>query len=159
MVGVLLDTNVVSEGMKPKPNPLVLAFLVETRDHWLSVVTLHELEYGVKILPPGNRREGIAVTVGNIASRYRDRILPVDRDIAERAAELRARARALGRVLESPDSIIAATAAAEDLCLATRNVSDFDGLDLDLVNPWEDVALPRTRIHAGLPPSGLPPGS
>ena len=136
MTGFLLDTNVVSEPMRDAPDPRVVAFLSRQQDLWLSAVVLHELEFGVDLLPPGRRREGIAAALSALVGLYEDRILPLGRAEASRAAAFRAQARRSGRVLDLADALIAGTADAHDLALATRDVRDFEGLGLALVDPW-----------------------
>lgn len=136
MNGVLLDTNVVSETVRREPDANVLAFLSSEPNLWLSVIVLHELEYGIELMTPGRRRDAIASAVRSLAPRVR-RIVPIGPAEAEHAAELRARARRDGRTLDLGDALIAATAGVRRLALATRNVSDFEGLDLRLINPWD----------------------
>ncbi len=137
MSGFLLDTNIVSEYTRPLPNPAVVEFLDEQDDLWLSAVVIHELEYGIAILDEGRRRNRIRIAVSRFLEGYRDRILPVDRRICELAALMRALARQDGRTLDLSDALIAGTARVRGLSLATRNVRDFRGLDIDIVNPWE----------------------
>lgn len=137
MSGFLLDTNVISELTKDAPHSGVTAFLTDVEDMWLSAVVLHELDFGVELLPPGRRREGISAALSAFVSEYADRVLPVGRTEAARAAALRARAHRAGRVLDMGDALIAGTAMAHALSIATRNVRDFDGLDIDVVNPWD----------------------
>ena len=136
MTGVLLDTNVVSELTRETPDSRVLAFLAGHDDLWLSAVVLHELDFGVGLLPPGRRRDGISAALSAFVTEYEDRILPVGRPEARQAAALRARAHRSGRVLDLGDALIAGTASANDLSVATRNVRDFDGLGLDVIDPW-----------------------
>ncbi|WP_419944355.1 PIN domain-containing protein [Candidatus Poriferisodalis sp.] len=146
MNGILLDTNVVSETVRREPDANVVAFLSSEPNLWLSVIVLHELEYGIGLMAPGRRRDAIASAVRSIASAVR-RIVPVGPAEAEYAAELRANARRAGRTLELGDALIAATAGVRRLGLATRNVSDFEGLDLRLIDPWE---------HMGDAPAAVP---
>lgn len=137
MTGFLLDTNVVSETMKPDRDPGVTEFLHERHDHlWLSVIVLHELEYGVRLLPEGRRRREIATLVAGIVTNYEDRILPVAREAAQRAARLRARARRAGKPAQTGDSLIAGTAEVNSLVVATRNAEHFAPFDVEIVNPW-----------------------
>lgn len=136
MTGVLLDTNVVSELTRETPDSRVLAFLAGHDDLWLSAVVLHELDFGVGLLPPGRRRDSISAALSAFVTEYEDRILPVGRSEARQAAALRARAHRSGRVLDLGDALIAGTASANDLSVATRNVRDFDGLGLDVIDPW-----------------------
>ena len=136
MSGFLLDTNVVSEMVKPSPERSVLEFLTEQPDLWLSVIVYHEMKFGLDLLPQGNRRRRLSLVVSALFAEYDDRILPVDRPEAEQAAALRAEVRKSGRTLNLADALIAGTAKAHGLCVATRNIADFDGLDVDVLNPW-----------------------
>ena len=137
MTGCLLDTNVVSETMKSAPNSRVTAFLVENDGLWLSSMVVHELEYGVRWLPQGNRHSLLREALQRLVSEYEDRILPLDKAGARWAAQFRAQERRSGRTLDLGDALVAGTARAHDLALATRNIADFEHLDVDLVNPWD----------------------
>ncbi len=136
MSGYLLDTNVVSELTNDVPDAGVVAFLLEHDDLWLSSVSIHELEYGLRLLPDGRRRDRLYAAHSGIMSIYGDHILPLDRAGAELAAALRAHTRRSGRTLDLGDALIAGIAQANELTVATRNVRDFDGLGVDVVNPW-----------------------
>ena len=136
MNGVLLDTNVVSETARPEPDAKVLTFLSNEPNLWLSTIVVHELEYGLQLMTPGRRRDAVASAIRSLATQVR-RIVPLGYDEAEHAAVLRARTRQAGRTLELGDALIAATAAVRHLTLATRNTAHFEGLDLELLNPWE----------------------
>ena len=136
MRGFLLDTNVVSEMTKRRPSPQVIAFLAQSRDLWLVSLVVHELEFGVRLIPPGRRRERLRADIARLLRRYEDRILPVDRASAEWAARFRAGAVRSGRPPDLIDVLIAGTAKAHDLVIVTRNVGDFESLDVDMVNPW-----------------------
>ena len=137
MNGFLLDTNVVLELTKNMPDSRVIAFLAAQNDLWLSIIVLHELDFGLNLLPLGRRRDRISVALATFVTEYKDRILPVDRPEAEQAASLRVQAGRSGRVLHLGDALIAGTARTHNLAVATRNVADFDGLDVDVTNPWE----------------------
>ena len=139
MSGFLLDTNVVSEMTRSAPDARVLAFLGAQHDFWLSSVVVCELEFGVRLLPQGRRRDELEAGLAGIIAGYEGRILPLERREAEWAAELRAHARRSGRVLDLGDAFIAGTAKAHDLAVATRNITDFEYLDIDIVNPWEGL--------------------
>ena len=147
----LLDTNVVSELTKDAPNPRVVAFLTEQDDLWLSALVLHELEFGLELLPPGQRRDGLRSVLSEFIAAYEDRILPLDRIGAERAAQFRAQAHRCGRVLDLGDALIAGTAKVHSLSVATRNVGDFADIDVDVINPWEDgLTTPnKSTVEAG----------
>ncbi len=137
MSGYLLDTNVVSELTKNVPHPQVMAFLAERHDLWLSAMVLHELEFGLQLLPPGQRIDGLRAVLAGFITGYEHRILPLERSGAEWAARFRAQAIRSGRVLDLGDALIAGTAKAHDLAVATRNVGDFEYLGVAVTNPWE----------------------
>lgn len=137
MSGYLLDTNVVSEIFREAPDFQVRSFLAEQEDLWLSVIALHELEFGLNLLPRGRRREDLRTALSSYVEAYADFILPVTRTEAEQAALLRVQAQRGGRVLHLADALIAGTAIVHNLMLATRNVKDFTALDVNVVNPWE----------------------
>lgn len=137
MNGFLLDTNVVSELTKDVPDSRVVAFLAAQGDLWLSTIVLHELEFGLNLLPLGRRRDRIGTALSAFVAEYENRVLPVGRQEAEQAAALRAQARRSGRVLHVSDALIAGTAKAHNLVVATRNVDDFDGLEVGVTNPWD----------------------
>ena len=138
MTEYALDTNVVSEPTKDVQNQRVIAFLHEqTAQLWLPSVVVHEMEYGIRLMPQGQRRERLSAAVNGILTSYGNRILPLERTGAEWAALYRAQARRDGRLLRLSDALIAGIARANDLTVATRNVRDFDGLDVEVFNPWE----------------------
>lgn len=137
MSGLLLDTNVVSESTQPEPNSNVLAFLASETNCWLSSMVIHELEYGIRRMPYGRRRDQVAAVIRALIDETAHRILPIGLPEAVHAAEFRARLRRSGRTLSISDSFIAATGAVHNLALVTRNTTDFEGLDLRLINPWE----------------------
>ena len=137
MSGFLLDTNVLSELTREVPHPGVIAFLAEQEDLWLPSLVVHELEYGVQLLPQGRRRDHLQALLTSIISTYADRILALDRPAAESAARLRAQARRMGRPLDLGDALIAGIAQSNVLTIATRNVRDFDYVDVTVISPWE----------------------
>ena len=137
MNGCLLDTNVVSETMRFAPHERVVAFLTAREELWLSSILIHELEYGVQCLPRGQKRDVLRSALRNLLTDYSDRILDLDSGAAVWAARFRAQARGRGRNLELGDALIAGTARSRELTIATRNVRDFAGLDVNVVNPWD----------------------
>ena len=137
MNGYLLDTNVISELTKESPDPRVIEFLSEHENLWLSTIVMHELEFGLQLLPEGSRRYSLQVVLSEFIAEHQDRILPVDRKEAEWAARLRSQARRFGRVLHLGDALIAGTARVHGLSVVTRNTEDFAGLDIRVRNPWE----------------------
>jgi len=139
-VSFLLDTNVVSEWVKPKPDPHVVAWLAEVDEDrvFLSVVTLAEVRRGVELLPAGRRRERLAAWLADeLPARFEGRILGIDERVAAAWGIAMARSQRRGAVLGSMDGFLAATAAAHRLTLATRNVRDFEVAGIPLFDPWE----------------------
>lgn len=137
MSGCLLDTNVISETAKPSPDARVLAFLDAEREAAFSSITAFELERGVEQLPNGRRKrqlaEWLALTLGGPYP-----IVALDLKIARTAARLEVHLRRAGRGIDLRDLFIAATAVERGLRLATRNVAHFNGLGLELVDPFSD---------------------
>lgn len=136
---IVLDTNVVSEAMKPVRNPIVQAWLdrqtAETL--FLSSVTLAELLFGIRSLPAGRRKNILDETLDGLLALFNGRVLPFDTDAARRFAELAVKARAAGKGFPTPDGYIAAIAAARGFIVATRDVSSFRAAGLNVINPWE----------------------
>jgi len=140
VTGVLLDTNVISEITRPHPDAQVVRFLEELDNGWLSVVTRHELRFGIALLSPSRRRDQLAEAVDGLLYTYADRVLPILEAEADEAAALRARARMSGRVIHLADAFLAATATVHGLAIATRNVTDFAGIGIMVIDPWESPA-------------------
>jgi hypothetical protein len=136
--GYLLDTNVISEIARPKRDRGVVSFLDGLDDAFISVITLHELAFGLERLEPGSRRRTLTETIEKFLALYHDRLLSVGAAEARSAAMLRAGQQDRGRALYLADTLIAATALTNGLILATRNTSDFEGLGISLVDPWSD---------------------
>jgi|SRR5271156_3154157 len=136
MTSYLVDTNVVSETIRAAPSPMVDAFLRHETDLWLSVVALHELTYGVTHVADPARHLKLTAWIATLTNRFRGRIINVDEAIAEMAGRLRAYASSRGRTLEPLDSLMAATAMVNSYTLLTRNIRDFEYLNMPLRNPW-----------------------
>ena len=136
MNGFLLDTDVISELTRETPGSKIISFFVEHDELWLSAIVVHELKIGIELLPPGNRRDRIYSVFINLVSQYSDRILPMGDSEANQAAIYRAQQHRAGRILDLGDALIAGTAKVNGLALATRNVRDFEHLELELINPW-----------------------
>ena len=137
MTDYALDTNVISEVTKDAPEQRVVAFLHGSSDtFWLPSVVVHELEYGIALLPTGRRRNRLRELIDSILLEYRNHILPLDRAGAEWAARYRAQILRSGRAPDLIDTLIAGIVKAHNMPLATRNVRDFDRLDIPIVNPW-----------------------
>jgi predicted nucleic acid-binding protein len=137
-VNFLLDTNAVSEWVKPRPNPGLVGWM-ESADEdriFLSVVSLAELCYGVERMAPGRRRNRLEQWLQHeLPLRFEGRILPVGANVAEAWGRTVSRSEAAGRPIEAMDAFLAATAETHQLTLVTRNVSDFPLLKT-VLNPW-----------------------
>jgi len=135
----LLDTNVVSEWMKPHPNPGVVAWLADVDEDrvFLSVITLTELRYGIERMAPGHRRKRLDEWLEEeLPLRFEGRILAIDGAVADACGKVVARTEALGRRLEAMDAFLAATALVHRLTVVTRNTSDFQPTVRGVLNPW-----------------------
>ena len=139
MTGFLLDTNVVSELVKPKPDDRVRRWIEETNESilFLSVLTLGEIRNGVERLRSGRRRGRLESWLQvDLPSRFQDRILPIDSAIADRWGRVSAIAAAKGKPVPVIDGLLAATAIHHNLTLVTRNSSDVSGTGVPTLNPW-----------------------
>lgn len=135
----LLDTNVVSEWTKPRPNAGVVQWLaqVEEDDVFVSVVTFAALRHGVERLPAGDRRRRVDEWLRNdLALRFEERVIGVDGAVADEWGRVIARRESRGRPLGAMDELIAATAQIHELTLVTRNVADFQATAKSVLNPW-----------------------
>ena len=135
----LLDTNVVSEWTRPRPDAGVVRWLAEADEDllFLSVITLAELRRGVERMTPGSRRTRLEDWLTtDMRLRFEHRVVAVDEDIADQWARVVAQSEAIGRPISSMDAFLAATAIQRDLTMVTRNVSDFARLGLSITNPW-----------------------
>jgi toxin FitB len=151
-VSYLLDTNVVSEWTKPRPNPGVIEWLSQVAEDevFLSVVTFAELRHGIEWLAAGRRRRRLDEWLrGELALRFEGRIVLIDGAIADEWGRLVARQEARGRPIAAMDGLIAATAQVHALTLVTRNATDFRVSVKAVLNPWkwpaaqtEAVAIP-----------------
>ena len=134
----LLDTNVLSEVWHPKGSELVKHRVAsEMESVRISVITMGEIDRGIRAMQKGARRTNLEQYYNEIRDDYGHRLLPVTLRVAEWWAEMTLLARQNGRILHPADGLIAATAYANELSLWTRNTKDFDGLGLDLFDPWE----------------------
>jgi hypothetical protein len=135
----LLDTNVVSEWTKSKPNANLIAWLalVDEDQTFLSVITIAEIKFGIERLKPGQRRAGLESWLhGDLDARFERRVLPVDAAVAQAWGKITAERAALGRPVAIMDGFIAATALVHGLTLVTRNTADFEHTGAPLLNPW-----------------------
>jgi predicted nucleic acid-binding protein len=137
---ILLDTNVVSEAMKPQPHPAVRAWLNhQSADTlYLSSVTLAELLFGIGALPPGKRKDMLARALDGLMGLFQGRVLPFDAEAARHYAELAVAARLAGRGLPTPDGYIAGIAASRGFLVASRDTAPFEAAGVTVINPWAD---------------------
>jgi predicted nucleic acid-binding protein len=136
---IVLDTNVVSEAMKPEPHPPVRAWLNNqaAATLYLSSVTLAELLFGIAALPAGKRKDMLAQALDGLMGLFRDRVLPFDIDAARRYADLAVMARNRGRGFPTPDGYIAAIAASRGFMVASRDTAPYEAASVSVINPWE----------------------
>ena len=140
MSGFLLDANVISELVKPRPEPKVVSWIEEIDENllYLSVLTLGEIRKGVTALPRSARRTALESWLeSDLRLRFSKRILPVDEQVADRWGSLAGQAQKDGRSLPVIDGLLAATAIHHNLTLVTRNISDAAGTGVAVFNPWQ----------------------
>jgi predicted nucleic acid-binding protein len=138
-VRLLLDTNVLSEVTRPAPDARVLDWLegLDEDRSFISVVSIAEIRRGVALMDEGRKREALAEWLArDLPQRFDQRVLPVDEPVALAWGDLMGLAKRSGRGLSSMDGLIAATAIAQQLTLATRNTMDFEGFGIELFDPW-----------------------
>ena len=142
---IVLDTNVVSELMRPASDSNVLNWLNTqvAEELWLNSVVVSKLLFGIARLPSGARKRQLADTfAAMLGEDFAGRVLPFDLEAAVVYAELASGGEAKGRPVEMADAQIAAICLAQGAKLATRNLKHFEGLGLVLVNPWDAASSP-----------------
>jgi toxin FitB len=138
--GFLLDTNCISEAVRPRPEHRVVEWMDGTDESllFLSVLTLGEIRRGVAALPQSRRRSQLEAWLElELPARFAERILPIDVQVADRWGQLTADAKRRGRPLATVDALLAATAMHHNLTLVSRNVADFEGAPVPVLNPWD----------------------
>jgi predicted nucleic acid-binding protein len=136
----LLDTNVVSEWVKPLPNPQVVRWLSEVDEDqvFLSVASLAEIRRGIELMDPGKRRDRLTDWLTReLPARFERRVLDIDSRVAETWGVVMARGHKAGLNVGSLDAFFAATVEVYRLTLVTRNVQHFEKLGVPLFNPWQ----------------------
>ena len=136
---IVLDTNVISEPLRQAPENRVTEWIdaqaLETL--YLSAITVAELRFGLAALPAGKRRDRLQASLEKqVLPLFVGRVLPFDMSASQAYSELMAKARAAGLAMGAADGYIAATAAANGMMVATRDVSPFKAAGLDVINPW-----------------------
>ena len=139
---IVLDTNVVSELMRPSPNPAVESWIANrpAASLFFSAVGEAELRFGLAIMSVGRRRDALAAEIeAMLRDDFADRILPFDSDAARVYAAIAAGRRATGRPIAEADCQIAAITRSRGIALATRNIRDFQDMGIDIIDPWTDT--------------------
>ena len=140
---ILLDTNILSELMRAAPEAAVEQWLADqpAASVFISAITEAELRYGLALMPPGKRQSALAVEIENMLGEdFSGRILPFDSPAAVAFAEIAAERRQAGRPISQADAQIAAIARSRGAALATRNVPDFEGCGVEIINPWSSAS-------------------
>ena len=135
----VIDTNVASELMRPAPSPNVEAWIAQqdAEAMYLTAVSEAELLYGVAIMPAGKRRNALEAAMrGWLDLGFTQRILPFDSAAARAYAEIASGRRRAGRPIGEADCQIAAISRSRGAVLVTRNVRDFEGTEVEIVDPW-----------------------
>ena len=140
MSGFLLDTNCISELVKPKPEPRVVEWM-EAADEamlYLSVLTVGEIRKGLAGIPQSKRRTRLETWLEvDLQARFAGRIMPIDAAVADRWGVIAAGAKRSGKGLSVIDGLLAATALHHNLTIVSRNASDFTNAQVQVLNPWE----------------------
>ena len=137
---IILDTNVISELMKPVPSVAVETWLARHGQEELHTTVMCQAEIlaGIALLPPGRRRQDLHHRAGwTFAQAFPDRVLPFDGEAAPHFAEVVAQRQKAGSRMGLPDAVIAAIARRWQAALVTRNVRDFEGCGIELRDPWQ----------------------
>jgi toxin FitB len=139
---IILDTNVVSELMRAKPAPAVLAWLQQSSGAGLytTAVTVAEIRYGIARLPEGQRRESLHQAANEIFAAFPRQVLPFDLAAAGTYADVVAGRERLGHPIDGFDAQIAAICRAQAATLATRNTKDFIDTGIEVIDPWQDAS-------------------
>ncbi|WPD23318.1 MAG: type II toxin-antitoxin system VapC family toxin [Candidatus Electrothrix scaldis] len=136
---ILLDTNILSEPMRPSPNEQVISWLDEqiVTDLFICAVTKAEIELGIALLPEGRRKKALFSAAQELFSKFSERCLAFGAAEASIYAAVIANTRAKGETMSVEDAMIAAVALSYDFTLATRDIKDFNGIDdISLINPF-----------------------
>lgn len=136
---IILDTNVISALMRSEPDPVVVRWLdgLPPESLWITAITVFEVRLGLEVLAAERRRRLLeAAFAAALEEDFEGRVLPFDQAAAQTAGQLAAERRRSGRTVEIRDVQIAGIAKARKSAVATRNLRHFEGLGLDLLDPW-----------------------
>lgn len=136
---IVLDTNVVSEVVRPEPNAAVVAWLNQQPAHalYLSAITIAEVNFGLESMPDGKRRQSLALRYGEVFARFLNAPLPFDTAAAAAYGKLAAYAKAAGKGFPPPDAFIAAIAQSRGFAVATRDLAPYLAGGVPVINPWK----------------------
>ena len=134
---IVVDTNVWSELTKPQPSENVRRWEAANAEKlWMSAIVLAEFRAGVALMPDGGKRKALETLIETIVEIYGDRMLPFDERVAPYYGRVLLAARRSGKPIMAADAMIAATALAHGFSVATRDLNDFAGAGVELINPW-----------------------
>jgi predicted nucleic acid-binding protein len=139
---IVLDTNVVSELMRPSPSTLVLAWVRGREDSELhtTAITLAEIRYGIERLADGRRKELLRTTADEVFGTFAEQVLPFDARAALRYAAIVSSRDRTGRPIDGFDAQIASICREHQATLATRNGADFQHTGIEVIDPWQEEA-------------------
>jgi predicted nucleic acid-binding protein len=138
---IVLDTNVLSEALRPAPSKTVLRWLAEQEPLavFTTAITQAEVLYGIEIMPTGKRRTNLSAAIDRLfTNQFQGRILPFDSESARLFPKIVAERDAMGRPISQFDAMIAAVARSRHAFVATRNINDFEHCGVRIVNPWDE---------------------
>jgi toxin FitB len=135
---IILDTNVVSELMRSEPAPQVANWVRDRdrRELHTTAITLAEIRYGIARLPDGRRKQVLLAAADETFSAFTDQVVPVDSAAAEQYAVIACSRERAGKPIAGFDALIAAVCRSRGAALATRNGPDFDGIGIEVIDPW-----------------------
>ncbi len=134
---IVVDTNVLSEPLKALPNPRVIQWLLDNDSEIaITSISIAELFHGARRLPQGKRRDSITVQIERTLQGARTRLLPFDDAAARHYADIRSNREATGHSVSVEDTMIVSICRAHGYAVATRNTRDFEGADVEIINPW-----------------------
>jgi toxin FitB len=140
---IILDSNVISELMRPVPDDKVIAWLNRQprTSVWTTAVTVMEIRFGLQVMAPGKRQDAYSLGFENLLDGIEHRIAPFDTEAAQHAGALMALRKMRGRPRELRDTMIAGIVLAHRATLATRNTRDFDDVPATIIDPWGNGAF------------------
>jgi toxin FitB len=136
---IIIDTNVISEMMKPSPMPAVISWVdsQEATQLFITTITIAEIFYGINVLPDGNRRRLLEESFDKaLKDAFKHRVLSFDETAAHFYGKIMSQRKILGRPLGIPDGQIVAIARTHNFSIATRNIRDFADCEVDVINPF-----------------------